>query len=866
MRIRKGLSFLVLLILIFCGEMALLRPLVTDCLEVVREGAGTRRYEAVSLNQAGTVALSAREDGSLRVVMGDLQGNREGEWSVPLPPKAALGNLAEFYLAEEDTAFLAVYEDEEGPWDMLTVYRVTKDGGAAVLFRQTCAGGNSAQRVTGTRLSGFSRNGDEIRFAVITGREVQGYACGLCSGGVEQRERLEVSGALSAAVMPDGSLAAGGAGFLTLGGSVSASIPEQQNVTHLTQAGAGLFYLDSAGLDVFYSDLTGSAAVRTVQLGQDISGLSDLALTEHGGVLLLTEGSRLTLVLGQDRADLTSMLYRDRGLCWAILFGLGGGGLLLTVLIWYGLEGQRRGQLSLFIRWGGMLLAVCAAAVLLLPERARMMQEQGNFQLMETALSGTVSLALSQWDETAPDLTQRLENSLEHDPSGRYCHVKASAYTLAGDRWYLKDETEVLPAGSRGELMPGFSARLARLAAQQGTASQVTGDRFRLYLEVEGWVLWISIDSAPVQTWLSQSQSSLAKEITAGLVLITALGLLALLVIARQLRKLTAGAEGLSDGRHSVRVELSSGDELEGLASSLNSLAQTMEERKWEQMEQTASFRRFVPERVLSLLDRQSILEVDKRTLATHCMAVMMVHFTFPMQVYDNRMQDFFNSVNQVIERTAGVVSQMGGTVFNFAYNGFDVVLEGDGALAVSAAVAVQQGVLSLNESRTAAGLPTVSLSIALDLGDVMVGVVGDDNQMEPTIISSSFTTVKQLIQLCGRLQAGILCTENIVSGVKGYGSRYIGRSSQGDKSVRVYEIFDGDPYSVRRVKERSVQAFTQGVYALYSQDVPQAKRIFLELVHNGPADGGARYYLYLSDQMEKEGYDNISLDGGAPF
>lgn len=775
MRIRKGLSFLVLLILIFCGETALLRPLVADCLEVVREGAGTRRYEAASLNQAETVALSSREDGSLCVVTGNLQGKREGAWSVPLPPKAASGNLAEFYLAEEDTAFLAVYEDEEGQWDMLTVYRVTKEGEAAVLFRQPCAGGSSARRVTDTRLSGFSRNGDEIRFAVLTGREVQGYACGLNSGGVEQRERLEVSGALSAAVMPDGSLAAGGAGFLTLGGSVSASIPEQQNVTHLTQAGAGLFYLDSAGLDVFYSDLTGSAAVRTVQLGRDTSleGLSDLALTEQGSVLLLTEGSRLTLVQGQDRTDLTSMLYRERGLCWAILLGLGGGGLLLTVLIWYGLEGQRRGQLSLFIRWGGMLLAVCAAAVLLLPERTRMMQEQGNFQLVETALSGTVSLALSQWDEAAADFTQRLEDSLEHDPSGRYCHVKASAYTLAGDGWYLEDETEVLPAGSRGELMPGFSARLARLAVQQGTASQITGDRFQLYLEVEGRVLWLSIDSAPVQSWLSQSQSSLAKEITAGLVLITALGLLALLVIARQLRKLTAGAEGLSDGRSSVQVALSSGDELEGLASSLNSLARTMEERKWEQLEQTASFRRFVPERVLSLLDRQSILEVDKSTLATHRMAVMMVHFTFPMQVYDNRMQDFFDSVNQVIERTAGVVSQMGGTVFNFAYNGFDVVLEGDGALAVSAAVAVQQGVLSLNESRTAAGLPTVSLSIALDLGDVMVGVVGDDNQMEPTIISSSFTTVKQLIQLCGRLQAGILCTENIVSGVKGYGSRY---------------------------------------------------------------------------------------------
>lgn len=54
---------------------------------------------------------------------------------------------------------------------------------------------------------------------------------------------------------------------------------------------------------------------------------------------------------------------------------------------------------------------------------------------------------------------------------------------------------------------------------------------------------------------------------------------------------------------------------------------------------------------------------------------------------------------------------------------------------------------------------------------------------------------------------------------------------------------------------------FTQAVYALYSQDYAAAKRTFLELVHNGQADGGARYYLYLSDKLEKGGSGSISLD-----
>ena len=35
----------------------------------------------------------------------------------------------------------------------------------------------------------------------------------------------------------------------------------------------------------------------------------------------------------------------------------------------------------------------------------------------------------------------------------------------------------------------------------------------------------------------------------------------------------------------------------------------------------------------------------------------------------------------------------------------------------------------------------------------------------------------------------------------------------------------------------------------------------FLELVYDHPDDGGARYYLYLADRMEKQADQEISLD-----
>ena len=201
--------------------------------------------------------------------------------------------------------------------------------------------------------------------------------------------------------------------------------------------------------------------------------------------------------------------------------------------------------------------------------------------------------------------------------------------------------------------------------------------------------------------------------------------------------------------------------------------------------------------------------------------------------------------------------------MFNFAYNGYDSVFEEGSAAAVSTAVAIQQEVLDINRERELSGRPPVVVRIALDEGSVMMGVVGDENQIEPTSISSSFSVVKHLVELCGRLEANILCTESVIDGVKGYGSRYIGKCMESGQAIRTYEIFDGDAYEIRKVKETTGGQFSQGVYALYSRDFAQAKRIFLSLVHHNTGDGGARYYLYLADRLEKRPEEEISLDSG---
>ena len=185
-------------------------------------------------------------------------------------------------------------------------------------------------------------------------------------------------------------------------------------------------------------------------------------------------------------------------------------------------------------------------------------------------------------------------------------------------------------------------------------------------------------------------------------------------------------------GERDVRVVISGGDELASLADDVNALSRALQDVDRQQSELAQSYRRFVPERVLSLLGKTSILEVDKQTFVSRHLAAMMLWFRFPDQVYEKSGRELFDNINEILERTASIVTQKGGAVFNFAYNGYDAVFEGGSAAAVSTAVAVQQEILDLNREREAAGRPPVVVHIALDEGNVMLGVVGDENQIEP--------------------------------------------------------------------------------------------------------------------------------------
>lgn len=370
----------------------------------------------------------------------------------------------------------------------------------------------------------------------------------------------------------------------------------------------------------------------------------------------------------------------------------------------------------------------------------------------------------------------------------------------------------------------------------------------------------LSTSSKPYRVTAEQGAKDTARLLWCASAIAIALVLVALGGLSRSLKRVTRGMTAIQNGSY-VEVIDHNGDEVSAMAKSLNAMASTIRDADVRQHHHRDVYKRFMPNQISELLGVKSVENINKDTFASRMMTTMHVSFSFDDHVYESRSKELFENINEVTECTARIASAQGGTILSFSHNGFDALFAPDTSAPISAAVAIRQEIIAVNRERSRKGLSLVALRVTLDSGEVMLGVVGDETRMQATAVSSSFNTARVLDALFTRFDANILCTERIQRWAGEYGSRYIGKTHDGGELIRVYEIYDGDPYLVRNGKKELEKTFAEGVYTLYAGEYAEAKKTFIEIVRRNSGDGAARYYLYLADRFEKEPPAEVCLD-----
>lgn len=136
-------------------------------------------------------------------------------------------------------------------------------------------------------------------------------------------------------------------------------------------------------------------------------------------------------------------------------------------------------------------------------------------------------------------------------------------------------------------------------------------------------------------------------------------------------------------------------------------------------------------------------------------------------------VEEFFRSLNEFFECTAGAVLEHGGEILSyigdavfaiFAIGGTERPLneacfreEGACAAALAAARDAKARVDALNQQRKARGSPPLEFALAIHVGDVMYGNLGVARRMQFTVIGVAANEAARLAGMCRELGRSVL-------------------------------------------------------------------------------------------------------------
>jgi two-component system sensor histidine kinase ChiS len=220
------------------------------------------------------------------------------------------------------------------------------------------------------------------------------------------------------------------------------------------------------------------------------------------------------------------------------------------------------------------------------------------------------------------------------------------------------------------------------------------------------------------------------------------------------------------------------------------------------------ALRRFVPQQLTQILGKRSIVDV---ALGDHVEGHMGVVFTDlrSFTALSERLSpgETFRFLNQYLAEMGPVARAHGGYIDKYMGDAILAIFPDGADDALRAAIAMQRKVDEFNKQRSEQGEPPVAIGVGVHIGPLILGIIGEAERMEGTVIADCVNLACRLEGLCKEFGARIVTTEECLAATKDptrYASRFLGTVPVRGKSepIPAYEILELD-------REREAEAWT---------------------------------------------------------
>jgi len=879
--LKKLISFIIILLIVMAGAYFLFSDYIT---ETLNPGAGASR-EAVSalcVDNRGNVYYVLDKDGKNHLVGMDNAGNV----FLNLVPEA-IGDSSKYLVTDifvssnsNIVVAAAAYDRASEQCSELSMNVFFEDGAFAVRALNVPCDQNVVSAGTGgRRFTSVSEDEANIYFGLYDGGRIELFAM--------QKGTYDIAAKLAEfryALPPASCIPAGGSQVIVGEASGQLSIISKNDrkavalpggvvIGRIWAGGDGTAYIyDAAAKDVYKVRLDTLAvelmargtAVVDADEGVSLGDFRQLYISSSGIIagLLQRDGNWEFFTGGSTYMDNVAAR-KASGFNLNILgiIGIAVGAVLLALLVWDAFVGFFKMRMPLIVR-SGILIIVSVVAMLYLllsyiiaPSMRSILTKQYKDRLFTAG--SIMASAISAGPGADVVFGSAAKKAMEASENVSPLHFDLissdGALLLSSDGFEKSYDTDILPFRIP---LKAYLDEAAKGGAVYVETYEPTGPRMYVLTSLgDGRILSVASSTASVEAHISDVIAKITDFLTVTGAVMVVIFILIDLYTAVSIRKLKKCVDAVSAGNYDITARVSSGDEVESLAGSFNTMTRFIRENMLQLERSNKAYYRFVPENLMRILGVSSIEELGKQSYVKDTVTVLVTSFRFAEK--STSAEELFKKINQVTERIAPVVMHNNGTVYDFKYDGFHAVFDENTENAVRAAVQIRQEAEALNAERASRGEMPVDVRIVISSGEVMLGIIGDENRMSASAVSEVINTANALVDICRDSDIYIGCTRQVFEGGKGYRSRYVGVVELKNELVELIDIYDGDPYPLLKHKEMYAAQFAQAVEHFYNRNFKEARYLFMQIVQASRNDGVSRNYMYFADQYSTGGCSN---------
>ena len=266
-----------------------------------------------------------------------------------------------------------------------------------------------------------------------------------------------------------------------------------------------------------------------------------------------------------------------------------------------------------------------------------------------------------------------------------------------------------------------------------------------------------------------------------------------------------------------------------------------------------SSLIRFVPDQIVELLNKKSITDVKLGDSVELTMPILSIDIrSFTRTSEKLAPNQVFELLNEYFALVAPIVREYNGVITKYLGDGFFALFPDGANAALSCGIAIQKAIR--DNSIAAPNSSPIKVGIGIDMGDILLGIIGNSTRMDSIIISNSYHIAEVLQESTKKYCSYMIISDKIYEALNDVSEHYIRPirmvKNSSNKETSLYEVYDCDDSFIRDLKYSTQGYMENALKVLSNEGVGSAAKYFDKVLSIFPDDPVSLYYKKIFEKI----------------